>query len=62
MLVGYGGAEGVSDLYFKIVNLYTFIEFVFIKEGNKFIFEIELFYIFSYFQIFYFATNFYSEV
>ena len=54
--------EGISNFYFKIINLYTLIEFIFIEEGSKFIFEIELFYIFNYFKILYFTANFYNKI
>ena len=61
-LISNSAAENIGNFYFKIINLYTFIKLIFIEEGNKFIFEIELFYILNYFKILYFITNFYSKI
>ena len=61
-LVSDSAVENIGNLYFKVVGLYTLIKFIFIEESSKFIFEIELFYIFSYFKILYFTANFYSKI
>ena len=61
-LISDGVTENIGNFYFKIINLYTLIKFIFIKEGSKFIFEIELLYILNYFKILYLTTNFYSKV